>query len=251
MLLLMNNYEFCAEYAAKKLVHGGKMLDYGCGDGTIVNLARAKGVDAYGCDVFYEGGDYSTQIKPDEFGKTIFRMENETIPFGADVFDLVISNQVLEHVQNLDHVLSEISRVLKPGGSVLSLFPDRGVWREGHCGVPLLHWFPKRSRTRVYYAEAFRLAGFGYFTSGKPPRLWAEDICKWLDDWTFYRPYDEIRELFERHFSGLHHLEAEWLVQRVGNKSKLLPKAVRSMVARKLGHLTFEVQKPEHGSMAT
>jgi len=42
--------------------------------------------------------------------------------------------QVLEHATDLDVVVHEIARVLKPGGSCLSLFPDKGVWREGHCG---------------------------------------------------------------------------------------------------------------------
>ena len=35
---------------------------------------------------------------------------------------------------------SKIHRVLKPGGTLLSLSPDKSVWHEGHCGVPFLHW---------------------------------------------------------------------------------------------------------------
>ena len=38
------------------------------------------------------------------------------IPFEADTFDIVIANHMLYHVENLDQALSEVKRVLKPGG---------------------------------------------------------------------------------------------------------------------------------------
>jgi len=67
-------------------------------------------------------------------------MDGDRTPFVTGSFDLVINNQVLEHVTDLDVVVHEIARVLKPGGSCLSLFPDKGVWREGHWrhSVPAL-----------------------------------------------------------------------------------------------------------------
>ena len=240
----MNNYEFCVTYAVSNLPKGGRMLDYGCGDGAIVKLARAKDLDAYGCDVFYEGCDHSKSLDEKDFGDTIFRMQDGRIPFDNNSFDLVTNNQVLEHVENLDHVVAEIARVLKPGGIVLSLFPDRGVWREGHCGVPFLHWFPKGSRFRVNYAHAARLAGIGYNKGAKPPRKWAENFCQWLDDWTYYRSYAEIHRTFARHLSQPHHLEAEWMVARIGKSATLLPAWLRTAIAKKYGHITFEVRKP-------
>jgi 2-polyprenyl-3-methyl-5-hydroxy-6-metoxy-1,4-benzoquinol methylase len=42
---------------------------------------------------------------------------------------------VLEHVEDFDVVLRAMNRVLKPGGMVLSIFPDRSVWRQGHAGI--------------------------------------------------------------------------------------------------------------------
>ena len=41
---------------------------------------------------------------------------NETWAYEDDTFDLVVSNQVLEHIPRTDHVLRESLRVLKPGG---------------------------------------------------------------------------------------------------------------------------------------
>lgn len=45
------------------------------------------------------------------------------MPFAADSFDVVVSNDVLEHVPDLERALAEAFRVLKPGGWVLATFP--------------------------------------------------------------------------------------------------------------------------------
>lgn len=41
---------------------------------------------------------------------------NKTMPFKSESFDVVHSNQVLEHLYNLDNFIEEIVRILKPGG---------------------------------------------------------------------------------------------------------------------------------------
>ena len=237
----MNNYEFCAEFAAKR---GGCVLDYGCGEGRIVDLLRRWNVDAYGCDVFYEGGDYSQGVPKNlmESGR-VRRMEKRRIPFEDETFDVVVHNQVFEHVPDLDLALSEIARVLKPGGVMLGLFPDRSVWREGHCGVPFLHWFSKGSNTRVYYAFAFRLVGFGYFHGAKTRMRWSRDFCDWLDKWTYYRSYRDIREAFSNHFAPPVHIEAKWLDARLGTIARFVPKTVKSATVRRLAGMVLWCEK--------
>lgn len=181
----MNNYESCANWAVLNSTQGAKVLDYGCGAGLIVQKVRARGIDAYGCDVFYEGGDYSAEVVAGfmESG-VVRRMSGDRIPFEDASFDLVINNQVIEHVPDIDVVLAEISRVLKPGGKVLSLFPDRGVWREGHVGIPFLHWFSKGSNAGVVYAFLLRSVGLGHHKLGKGRWRWSKDACRWVDRWT-------------------------------------------------------------------
>jgi ubiquinone/menaquinone biosynthesis C-methylase UbiE len=243
-LVTMDNYEFCASYAASRLPKGAKVLDYGCGRGTVVKLLRDRGLDAMGCDVFFEGGDYSSEVDPELSGKAVLRMKDGKIPFPADTFDMIVNNQVLEHVEDIDTALGEMARVLKPGGAVLSLFPDKSVWREGHCGVPFLHWFPKRSRFRVHYAHLMRLLGRGYFTENKTPRQWAEEFCTWLDKWTYYRSYKEIETAFARHLSRPRHLESYWLETRLGRKIRIVPQSLAALFVRKFGCLVFEAHKP-------
>lgn len=235
----MNNYEFCAEFAAKR---GRLVLDYGCGQGQIVELLLGRGVDTYGCDVFYEGGDYSPQI-PNAIASRIKRMEGDRIPFPDQFFDVVTHNQVFEHVPDLNVAVAEIARVLKPGGVMLGLFPDSNVWREGHCGIPFLHWFPKGSNVRVYYALALRAVGLGLHHGEKSRRAWAEDFCLWLDNWTYYRTYRDITASLQKHFSAPVHIEAEWFGKRVGAKAALVPPAARRFITRRWGGMVFWCQR--------
>lgn len=247
----MNNYEFCAQWVIdQKSATNIRVLDYGCGAGQIVNELRSRNINASGCDVFYEGGDYSKLIASELFdGGVIRRMEGSAIPFESDSFDFIINNQVMEHVPDLDGVLAELERVLKPGGAVLSLFPDKGVWREGHCGIPFLHWFPKGSQARVYYAAGLRLVGLGHHKGQKGVMQWSRDFCRWLDDWTHYRPKRDINSAYGKHFQDLRHIEDYWLELRLGSRRPWvawLPVVVRNLVVEKMMGLVFVARKPVH-----
>jgi SAM-dependent methyltransferase len=244
---LANNYDFCAAWVVKNFpLRKVKVLDYGCGAGHIVSRLRLMGVDAFGCDIFYEGGDYSSLVDVGFIsGGIIKKIEGGVIPFETGSFDVIINNQVLEHVSDLGLVLAEFDRVLKPGGSVLSLFPDRSVWREGHCGVPFLHWFKVGGRFRVYYAAFFRLLGFGYFTKGKSIIQWSRDFCDWLDRWTHYRSRGEIENFFAVKFSRPVRLEHVWLDFRLNESIliKLIPVPLKFLLVSKLAGLVFMVHK--------
>lgn len=242
----MDNYEFVAQWVKGRLGgRSGRVLDYGCGAGQIVGLMRARGVDAWGCDVFYGGGDYSTQI-PAAVRPFIKRIEGAAIPFAEAEFDIVVSNQVFEHVPDMESVLQEIARVLKPGGFALNLFPDNRGWREGHCGIPFLHWFPKGTKLRVYYAALLRAAGLGYFKEGRTIMGWSRNFCDWLDKWTFYRSHEEILERFSRVIGETKHADEEWLRARLGSRCDVIPGFLQRFIVRKLGCMTL-VSVRDHG----
>lgn len=245
----MDNYAFCAHFADLLAPDPeASILDYGCGDGTIVSLLRAGGRQAFGCDVFYDGGSYRSTVAPGLLAAGVIRdMPAGVIPHPDATFDLVMSNQVFEHVPDLDAVLDEIRRVLKPGGVLLFLFPDRSIWREGHCGVPLMHRFRKGTRARVYYAAAWRSAGFGFHKGTKGILQWSRDFCQWLDDWTFYRPYSEIRRAFDSRFVDFSHHEPFWLTTRFGTRLPLLlhlPPALQRTVVRRWAGMVATCRKP-------
>jgi SAM-dependent methyltransferase len=210
------NYQFLLDFLRANTPAGGRALDYGCGAGEVVEAARAAGIDACGVEVFYAGGSY--RAAADEkglLGGVIRELRDGRIDFPDATFDVVVNNQVFEHVDDLDAVLAEIRRVLKPGGKVLSLFPHREVWWEGHCAIPFLHRFPSGSKLRLVWAALLRTAGMGVHTAGKGRWQWSADMCDWLDKYTRYRPYRDIEVIFGRHFATTSSLEDAYLEFRM------------------------------------
>lgn len=235
----MDNYQFAADWAQRhRTGPATRVLDYGCGAGQIVRLLREQGLDAWGCDVYYEGGD-SSSLVPVDLRSFVRRMAGDAIPYDDASFDIVLSNQVFEHVPDIEAALVEIARVLKPGGVSLNLFPDRGVWREGHCGVPFLHWFPKNTKPRIYYAALLRSLGLGHFTRGKTIMGLSRDFCVWLDRWTYYRSLTEIHEHFGRAIGHTRHAEEDLLHARFDGRFDVMPRSLQRFIVRKMAGLVL------------
>ena len=114
-------------------------------------MLRDQAFDCYGCDAFVQIGKAPRDhlLNPQWFGSVILDMPDGKIPFAAESFDIVVGNQVMEHVGGMELTLSALHRVLKPAGAIVSVLPHTAVWREGHRGVAFLHWFPKGSRSRL------------------------------------------------------------------------------------------------------
>jgi SAM-dependent methyltransferase len=96
------------------------VLDYGSGEGKHLHLVRKVKPRArlVGVDV------RDTHTKVDfEFHRVA---GDAALPFDADTFDLVISCDVLEHVESIERSLDEIRRVLRPGGAFIGFVPVEG-----------------------------------------------------------------------------------------------------------------------------
>ncbi len=174
---------------------GLRILDFGCGAGAVVDAGIAAGLPMCGADVFYGGA----RTRPP--GGAVHEIHDGRIPFPDATFGLVVNNQVMEHVEDLDAVLREIHRVMSPGALLLSVFPSRDVFREGHIGIPFSHWFGKNSRARFYYTWALRSLGLGTWKEQAPTtRQWAIDKLRWIDTYCRYRTRKEIFRTYGRYF---------------------------------------------------
>jgi SAM-dependent methyltransferase len=181
-----------------------EVLDFGCGAGHLVCAGLDAGLRIRGADVYYSGSNARAEAQSAGLlGASVWEMTAGLLPFPDASFDLVVNNQVMEHVVDLDAVLAEISRVLRPGGVVLSLFPSRDVWREGHIGIPFSHRLPHSSRLRFGYTWLLRSIGLGTWKEQAPTsRQWATDKLAWIDAHTHYRSRDTIFRAFARHFES-------------------------------------------------
>ena len=181
---------------------GARILDFGCGAGALVRAGREAGLDITGADAFYDGSNARAEAEAAGLlGGAVVEIREGRLPFPDASFDLVVNNQVFEHVEDLEGALAEIDRVLRPGGRMLSIFPSRDVWREGHIGIPFAHRFRPGLRARFLWTWALRRLGFGYWKQQAPDcRQWALDKLAWIDAYTRYRTRREISAAFGRRF---------------------------------------------------
>jgi ubiquinone/menaquinone biosynthesis C-methylase UbiE len=75
-------------------------------------------------------------------GLSITVAAGEKLPYSDALFEVVLCMDVLEHVQDVEAALSEIYRVLKPGGVVLTTVPNRRAFRDPHYHLPGINWLP-------------------------------------------------------------------------------------------------------------
>ncbi|MDR2119072.1 MAG: class I SAM-dependent methyltransferase [Tannerellaceae bacterium] len=93
----------------------GRLLDFGCGSKPYKHLFSH--VSEYiGIDVENEGHSHHNE-------HVDIYYDGKNLPFKDETFDSILSNEVLEHVPNLDESLVEINRILKPGGKILITVP--------------------------------------------------------------------------------------------------------------------------------
>lgn len=108
-------------------VKGKKVLDYGSGSGYGTALISDSCLQIIGVDVSDEAVSHARShfSAPNLSYLQIERAEVAPLPFPDSSFDVVISFQVIEHVDEVSAYLHEIERVLVPRGRVLIATPDR------------------------------------------------------------------------------------------------------------------------------
>lgn len=197
-----------------------RVLDYGCGNGDMVRYLRSNGVNCYGTDLFEALCSY-TSINDLRLAGIVKPLASKGgVPFQMK-FDLIISNQVFEHVHDLDTALSHIKRALTSDGIMHHHFPCQETIREGHIGIPFAHWFPK-GQTRFIYTLLLRCLGWGYHKGDKSPLAWTEYKLKWIDEHCVYRNYTEILNLLTTKYGfEVNEREMDYIAFRCKERSLL------------------------------
>jgi SAM-dependent methyltransferase len=100
-----------------------RVLDVGCGQGDdLIRIVKdIPDVSAYGFELQRETNKYLRQHGIDI---QALNLESHKFPFKADFFDLVLANQVFEHLKNWVWVLMQIGIVLKKGGRLIIGIPN-------------------------------------------------------------------------------------------------------------------------------
>lgn len=142
-------------YRIDRLAHriSGQWLDFGCADGGYDEEILARGAEqVYGVDV--EADRIASAKLRALPNARYYTFDGRTLPFPDEQFDGVFMNEVFEHVADEGQALGEARRVLKPGGCLALISPNRWFPFEGHGArifshrigypTPLIPWLPTR-----------------------------------------------------------------------------------------------------------
>ena len=105
----------------------GCILENGCGVGMYVEHLSPFGGTVIGLEYDFERAAEAGANSPH-----IINAAGEFVPLPPSTFDLILSHEVLEHVQDDRLAVCEMVRILKPGGRVVLFAPNRGYPFETH-----------------------------------------------------------------------------------------------------------------------
>jgi SAM-dependent methyltransferase len=132
----------------------GRILENGCGVGMYVERLAPFGGTVVGLEY-----DYERAADAGSRSKRVLNAAGESLPLPSNAFDLILSHEVLEHVQDDAQAVREMTRVLRPGGRIVLFVPNRGYpfethgiyWREKYYfgNKPFVNYLPRAWRDKL------------------------------------------------------------------------------------------------------
>jgi SAM-dependent methyltransferase len=139
--------------AAKDNLSGPALVN-GCGVGMYLYHMAEKIKHIAGLDI-----DFERLQDAKKLDERVINGTGESLPFPDNTFDLILSHEVLEHVEDDQLAVNEIIRTLQPGGRLALFCPNRGYpfethgvyWRgKYHFGnIPLINYLPRSWRNKL------------------------------------------------------------------------------------------------------
>jgi len=158
--------------AAFPLTESSRVLVNGCGIGMYVKALRQFTPHVVGLDIEFDRVAESASHSP-----LVNVGAGEYLPYATNEFDLVLSHEVIEHVQDDKLCLAEMVRVLKVGGRAVIFCPNRlypfethgHYWRgEYHFGnTPFINYLPDHWRNKLApHVRAYTRADLRHLLEG-------------------------------------------------------------------------------------
>jgi 2-polyprenyl-3-methyl-5-hydroxy-6-metoxy-1,4-benzoquinol methylase len=168
-------------YRAGLFKAGLKVLEFGCGSGTVAAKVAEMGCEVTATDISETAIEYA---RANHSGVDFRVCPAESTDFADECFDIVMSFDVFEHLPDVDKHISEVRRVLKAGGhyvlqtpnkycnSIFETLKSRSLkWRRAHPSLHSPAGLKRRfgrhgfevSLTKVNTINEFVLKKIGFF----------------------------------------------------------------------------------------
>lgn len=211
----------------KRYLERPTILDAGCGDGRLLALLVPLNPSQL---AGFDSADYGIQDEaiighraPSEADVRLTG-EDGSWPFSDTSFDVVVSNQVGEHVANLDFFVAENVRVLRPGGFAVHVFSTRHMLVEPHMHLPLVHRI-RDNDLRAWLIARMSGLGLGIYRKavradpGLTTRKFGQGQADYLRKHTTYRTWTEVAAAFGAADMRVSYRYTSMLVQRAAARA--------------------------------
>lgn len=188
------------------------ILDLGCGDGHFASVAFSDRIDV-GIDPWTGPVKLAAQQGSYHY---VIHGNGDKLPFPDHYFSSVISNSVLEHINDLDPVLEEISRVCKPGAKFVFCVPNHNFLSN----LSISNFFEKIKLYPIsnLYRKFFNWISRHFHCDS--PETWQtrlEKVGFRIDKWWHYFSPQALKALEWGHYFGLpslvtHFLFRKWII---------------------------------------
>jgi 2-polyprenyl-3-methyl-5-hydroxy-6-metoxy-1,4-benzoquinol methylase len=143
-------------FGQSPMTEGKKLLDLGAADGSLGKVAQQDGVEASSLDVS-DGINFET----------------DRLPFEDQIFDVVTAVSLIEHLYSPGVMLSEIMRVLKPGGAFIAVTPNwRYCYKFFYDDPTHVHPYSQRSLAFLFSSAGFEPVTVVPWLVCKPSWMW-------------------------------------------------------------------------------
>lgn len=151
-----------------ELVH--PVLDIGCGDGHFASVAYREPLDV-GLDLLDRDLNEAATRRPAVY-LDLVKASATKMPFPDGAFGTVVSNCVIEHIPDVDATISEIARVLRPGGTFATTLPSEH-YPEYLLGATVARRVGLNSLGRAY-GNFFNTISHHHHVD--PPEVWRQRL---------------------------------------------------------------------------
>lgn len=168
----------------------GRVLENGCGVGMYLERLAADGGEVIGLEYDLDRARIAGRRAGNVVGAA-----GERLPFPDRSFDMILSHEVLEHVQDDRQAVLEMVRTLRTGGRAIVFTPNRGYpfethgiyWRGSYRfgNIPLVNYLPRGLRDRL--APHVRV-----YSNRDMQRLFADLPVRLVEHKVIFGAYDNV-----------------------------------------------------------